>query len=402
MVVTHAHLDHIGWIPRLVQKGFRGPIYATPATIALTRVSLLDSAHIQEEDAKHANKHGTRHNPALPLYTMDDVPPCLRLMQSVHYEVDHSLPGGANFRFVPAGHILGSAMAKITLPNGELLLMSGDLGRYNTPIIRDPAVVTHADYLVIESTYGNRVHSHEDVIGKLETILNEAYENKSVVLVPSFSIGRTQELLYYVKKIQEAGKMPKMRVYVDSPMAISVTEMYRTCKEEMDDDMLISLKEGNSELEPDGVFYTRDSQDSRALNTQGGPMMIIAGSGMANGGRIVHHLLHHLSDPSTIVLFTGYQAEGTMGRRLLDGSPTVRILGQELNVRARIDRLNALSAHADQVEILKWLDGFEAPPKRTFIVHGEPDAQAALQDKIRTEKGWDTVIPKQAQEFQLP
>ena len=253
MVVTHAHLDHIGWIPRLVQKGFRGPIYATPATIELARISLLDSAHIQEEDAKHANKHGTRHNPALPLYTVDDVLPAMRLMQPVHYEIDHSLPGGANFRFVPAGHILGSGMAKITLPNGELLLMSGDLGRYNTPIIRDPAVVTHADYLYIESTYGNRVHSHEDVIGKLEMILNEANESKSVVLVPSFSIGRTQELLYYLKKIQEAGKMPKMRVYVDSPMAISVTEMYRTCKEEMDDDMLISLKEGNSELEPDGV-----------------------------------------------------------------------------------------------------------------------------------------------------
>lgn len=400
VIVTHAHLDHIGLLPRLVAQGYSGPIYATHATIGLARISLPDSARLQEEDARRANKHGSKHRPALPLYTEQDVYPCLRLMRSLKYEVAHELPGGASFRFLPAGHILGSAFAEISLPDGQRLLMSGDLGRFNSPIIRDPTIVKQADYLVVESTYGDRLHSTEGALGKLEAILADAWRDGSVLLVPSFAIGRTQELLYFIRKLEDEKRMPRIPVYIDSPMAVSVTELYRLAKEEQDEDMLISVDEGRSQLEPEGVRYTHDVQESKALNAQGGPVMIIAGSGMANGGRIVHHLLHHLPEPNTIVLFTGYQAQGTLGRQLLEKAPEVRIMGQEILVRARIERLNSLSAHADQGEILSWLDGFDSPPKQTFIVHGEPPAQAALQAKIR-ERGWNVAIPHQAQVFPL-
>lgn len=400
VVITHAHLDHIGWLPRLVAEGYEGPIYATSATIALSRISLPDSARLQEEDARQANKHGSRHAPALPLYTEQDVYPCLKLFRPVGYDKRQELPGGASFKFVPAGHILGSAMAEIALPSGDLLLMSGDLGRFGTPIIRDPETVDFADYLVIESTYGDRLHSHEDPMVKLEEIMKDAWRDGSVVLVPSFAIGRTQELLFYLRKLQDENRMPRIPVFVDSPMAVSVTELYRTCKEEMDEDMLLSLQHGHSELEPEGVTYIRDATESKALNSRSGPMMIIAGSGMANGGRILHHLIHHLPDPRTIVLFTGYQAEGTLGRRLLEGQKAVRIMKSELQVAARIERVSALSAHADQGEILHWLGGFHTPPKTTFIVHGEPPAQEALQAKIE-ELGWKAEIPHQAQVFPL-
>jgi metallo-beta-lactamase family protein len=400
VIITHAHLDHIGLVPRLAAQGYSGPIYATRASIGLARISLPDSARLQEEDARQVNKHGSRHEPALPLYTEEQAFACLKLFQPLHYEQVHALPGGASLRLLPAGHILGSAMAEIILPDGQTLLMSGDLGRFNTPIIRDPAIVKSADYLVIESTYGDRLHSHEDVMDKLAAILASAWKNGSVLLVPSFAIGRTQELLYYIRKLEDEKRMPRIPVYIDSPMAISATQLYRTAKEEMDQDMLVSVEEGHSELEPEGVRFTRDTQESKSLNSQGGPLMVIAGSGMATGGRILHHLLHRLSDPNTVVIFTGYQGEGTLGRRLEDGEPTVRIMKQEVTVRARIERLNALSAHADQAEILHWLDGFESPPKQTFVVHGEPPAQEALLGKI-CGRGWSAVIPRQGQVFTL-
>jgi len=400
MILTHAHLDHVGLIPRLVAKGFSGPIYATPATIGLSRVSLPDSARLQEEDARQANKHGSRHNPALPLYTEEQVYASLRHMKATPYHQWTPLGGGAGFEFLCAGHILGSAMAKVTFEDGTRILMSGDLGRYNTPIIRDPETVDRAEYLVIESTYGDRLHSHEPVLDKLAGILNDAWRDGSVVLVPSFAIGRTQELMYYLRRLQDVNQIPRIPVYIDSPMAVSVTQLYRDAKEEFDQDMKVSVEEGHSELEPEGVTFVRDAHDSKELNSRGGPMMIIAGSGMANGGRILHHLMHHLGERSTIVLFTGYQAEGTLGRRLLDGEREVRIMKAEIPVRARIERLNALSAHADQGEILSWLDGFTAPPKRTFIVHGEPPAQEALREKIAA-RGWDAVIPKHGDQFDL-
>lgn len=401
VVITHAHTDHIGWLPRLVAQGFRGPIYATPATLGLCRISLPDSARLQEEEARRANKHGSRHQPALPLYTEEDAYACLRNFRAVSYAKPQSLPGGATLVYHPAGHILGSAFAEIFFENGERILMGGDLGRYDMPIIRDPAVIENAEYLVVESTYGDRIHPEQDPMLVIEQVAHAAMENGGAIIVPSFAIGRTQELMYFIRRLQDEGRMPRIPIFIDSPMAVSATKLYADSKEEHDEDMQISLEEGRSELEPDGVTFVRDREQSKALNAQRGPLMIIAGSGMANGGRIVHHLLRRLSDPSTIVLFTGYQANGTLGRRIVNGEPVVRILGQEVHVRARIEQLSSLSAHADQTEILRWLSGFKNPPRKTFIVHGEPPAQKALRERIIETLGWDVVIPHMGETFPL-
>lgn len=401
VVITHAHMDHIGWLPRLVKQGYQGPIYATPATIGLSKISLPDSGRIQEEDAHRANKHGSQHSPALPLYDEREAYECLKLFKPVSYNVMHELPGGATWRFMPAGHILGSAMAEIYFENGERILMSGDLGRYNTPIINDPTTVENAEYLVVESTYGDKIHPVEDPLIKLESILNDAFENGSAVLIPSFAIGRTQELLYYFRQLQNQGRMPRIPIFIDSPMAVSTTKIYADCREEHDADMRLSVEEGRSELEPAGVQFIRDRDQSKALNNHPGPIIVIAGSGMANGGRILHHMMHRIANPSTIVCFTGYQAEGTLGRRLIEGAETVKIFHEEVRVRARIEKLNALSAHADQGEIMRWLHGFKNPPRRTFIVHGEPGPQAVLKAKIEAELGWNVTIPHHGDQFSL-
>ncbi len=401
VVITHAHLDHVGWLPRLVAQGYKGPIYATKATIELSKISLPDSGRLQEEEARFSNKHGSSHQPALPLYDEKAAYACLKQFVPVGYNHWHDLPGKTQFRYLPAGHILGSAFADITFEDGTNLLMSGDLGRYNTPIIKDPTIVETADYLVIESTYGDRLHSHESPLDKIEQIVRDTMQSGGALIIPSFAIGRTQELLYYFRILQDQGRMPRIPIYIDSPMATSVTGVYASATEELDEEMVKSLNEGRSELEPSGIIFVRDREISKSLNSQRGPLVIISGSGMANGGRVIHHLEHRLSNPTTTVLFTGYQAEGTLGRRLIDGSPLVRIHGHEVEVKARIEKVNALSAHADQGEMLRWLQGFKKAPKRTFIVHGEPPAQAALQEVIRKNLGWDTVIPSYGMNFDL-
>lgn len=400
VVITHAHLDHIGLLPKLVKEGLQAPIYATSPTISLARISLTDSGRLQEEEARFHVKHGIRHD-AKPLYDEDDAFQTMRKFKAVPFNQRHELPGGGSWVYKHAGHILGSAYAEIALPNGEMLLMSGDLGRFDTPVIKDPEIVDYCDYLVIESTYGDRLHSKEDPLVKLEEALHWAWNNGGTIVIPSFAIGRTQEMLYYFKKLQESGRMPRIPIYIDSPMATSVTKVYADAKDDHDDEMKISLSENNSELEPSGLTYIRDREQSQALNKQHGPQVIIAGSGMANGGRIRHHLMHRLGSEQTMVLFTGYQAEGTLGRELIDGKPVVEIFGQDVAVRARVDKINALSAHADQGEILHWLSFFKSPPKKTFIVHGEPKAQEALAAKIRELYSWEIEIPEQGQVFEL-
>lgn len=402
VIVTHAHMDHIGWLPRLVSQGYAGPIYATPATIALSRISLLDSGRLQEEDAAYANRKSySRHKPALPLYTEQQAGEALQLFQPVRYDIWRDLPGGASWRFLPAGHILGSAFAENRLPGGGTILMSGDLGRFDMPIIKDPVIVEQADFLVVESTYGDRLHPKEDTAARLEQVIKSALQSGSAIVVPSFAIGRTQELLYFIHKLQDENRLPAFPIFVDSPMATSTTTVFSEQSEEYDAEMLEELRQGDRPLQPESLVFTRDVQASKALNDRRGPMMIIAGSGMANGGRILHHLKQRLPDSNTIVLFTGYQAVGTLGRQLIEGAPEVKIHGQVIPVRASVEKMNALSAHADQGEILKWLGGFKKPPKRTFIVHGEPPPQAALKARIVEELGWDVVIPKWEESFPL-
>ncbi|RYG69314.1 MBL fold metallo-hydrolase, partial [bacterium] len=376
VVITHAHTDHIGLLPRLVNEGYTGPIYATPATIGLAKISLPDGGRLQEEAAARDARHGKEGRP--PISTEAMAYAALNHFEPVHYHAPFDLPGGATLTFRPAGHILGSAFAQIDLAEGRRLLMSGDLGRVGTPIIRDPERVEGADYLVVESTYGDKIHPKEDVLPKLAGIIKDAFATGAAIIVPSFSIGRTQELLYYFRKLEDAGELPRIPIYLDSPMAVGVTQLYAQAKEDQDDDMLLSVEAGRSQLEPSNVQLVRDRDASKALNNAPGPLVIIAGSGMANGGRVIHHLRRRIGDPKTIVLFTGYQAEGTLGRRLLEGADEVSILGEKIPVAARIERLNALSAHADQREILDWMHGFGDAPRRTFIVHGEPGPQEAL------------------------
>lgn len=402
VLLTHAHTDHIGYLPRFVKNGYRGPVYATQGTVGLCRVSLPDSGRLQEEEARYHNRHQTsRHQPAEPLYTEGDSYEALKLMKVLHYHQWQELPGGAQFRMVPAGHILGSAFIEFYFANGERILMGGDLGRYDTPIIKDPTSMEFAEYLVIESTYGNRLHSESDAKETIYKIVSEAERNGQVILIPSFAIGRTQEILWYFHLLEKEGRWPNLRVYVDSPMANKATLLYTDTSEDHDHDMKVDMREGASPFRDDMVHLVRDRNMSKELNHASGPFIVIAGSGMCNGGRILHHLKARISDPSTLVLFTGYQAEGTLGRRILDGQEEVRILGAEIPVRAQVERLDMLSAHADYGEMLRWLGGFKQSPKKTFIVHGEPDAALAMQTHITESLGWPTVIPAQGDKFEL-
>ena len=401
VVLTHAHIDHIGLLPKLIKEGYSGPIYCTRATKGLCDISLPDSGRLQEEDAYHANKHGSRHSPALPLYTEQDAYTTLKQLKPLTYSDMHPLPGGAQFRYLPAGHILGSAFAEIYFENGERIMMSGDIGRYDSPVIKDPTSVDFAEYLVIESTYGDRLHEVEDPRAHLLKAFQRTADTGGVLLIPSFAIGRTQDLLYHVKQLEIQGVLPKIPIYVDSPMATSTSALYDRSNEEWDSETVQMIQEGYDPIEPEGLRYVRDKNQSKALNVSSGPFVVIAGSGMANGGRIIHHLLHRLDKPNTTVMFVGYQAHETLGRRLLEGAPTVRIFGNEITVRAQIDRVTGLSAHADQGELLRWMRGFKTAPKKTFIVHGEAEVQDTFREVIQRELGWNCEIPEQGQEFSL-
>lgn len=402
VVLTHAHLDHCGWLPRLVAEGYAGPVYCTRGTAAVARISLPDSGRLQEEEARYYNrKNLSRHGTALPLYTERQAFEALKHLKSFRYYEFVDLPGGATFRFLPAGHILGSAFVELYLESGERILFSGDLGRRDRPILIDPATVDWAEYLVLESTYGDRNHSSEDPEAVLERLLSDALDNGRCVLIPSFAIGRTQEVLYHIRKLQADGRIGRIPVYVDSPMATSATLLYLESPDDQDEEMRLQLSERENPLRPDHLEFVRDVNQSKAINAMQGPMVVISGSGMCNGGRITHHLLNRLPDPSTIVLFTGYQAEGTLGREILEGAPEVTIHKRPVPVRAQIEQLSSLSAHADQTEILEWLSHFKEPPKTTFLVHGEPKPQEVLQGRIEAELGWRVHIPKHGEAVTL-
>lgn len=403
IIITHAHIDHIGYLPRLVREGFSGPIYSTPATLAIAQLALPDSAHLQEEEARDHNRHNSSiHKPAMPLYTVEDAYEALKLFQRKPYHEWIEVAPGFQFRYLNAGHILGSAYVQLALPTGETILYSGDLGRFHTPMIKDPEYVEYADYLFIESTYGDRLHPPiQDVHPLLEAVIKRTFARGGVVLVPAFAVGRSQEILYFIHELIESGRLQPFPVYLDSPMAVNATRIYADFTEEHDLEMGEHMDEHNP-LRGDNVHYISDREDSKRLNKVRGSAMIISASGMCNGGRIIHHLANRLSDPANTVLFVGFQAEGTLGRRLIDGEEQVRIFGQEIDVRCEIARIDALSAHADYKEILDWLGHFKKAPNMTFIVHGEPPAAAALKEKIKLEYGWPTRVPYFGDEYTLP
>jgi metallo-beta-lactamase family protein len=402
VVLSHAHLDHSGYLPLLVRRGFRGPIYCTPGTADLLPVLLLDSAHLQEEEAERANRYGySKHHPARPLYTAADVEAALAQVVTRRY--------GERFRVTPAlaalfrraGHILGSATVEVEIDAPPLrLVFSGDLGRWDRPILRDPEPVPAADVLLVESTYGDRSHE-PDAPARLAAVVRDAAARGGPLIVPAFAVGRTQELVWTLRQLEEADAIPRLPVFVDSPMAINVSEIYCRHPEDHDLDMRRLMDARRSPLASSNYTLVRTAEASKALNERHGPMIIIAGSGMATGGRVLHHLARRLPDERTTVLLPGFQAAGTRGRSLQDGAREVRMYGQNVPVRARIVTLDGFSAHADRNEILRWARGFTHPPARVYVVHGEPPAAQALAASLHTALGWNAMVAADGQRIRL-
>lgn len=394
VVLSHAHLDHSGYLPILVAKGFRGHIQCTPATASLLPIILRDAAHIQEEDARRANQyHYTKHQPALPLFSSTQVEEALPLLQPHPYGERFEAADGFQVRFGRAGHILGSATVDLTIETSPRirLVFSGDLGRWGRPILRDPELVTDADVLLVESTYGGRLHA-SDPAERLATIIRETARRGGAVIIPSFAVGRAQELIWTIRALEDAGHLPLVPVFIDSPMAIEVTDLYCHHPEEHDIDMKLLTDQQRCPLCCRQYHLVHTAEESKALASHRGPMIIIAGSGMATGGRVLHHLKRCLPDHRHTVLLPGFQAAGTRGRALQNGARTIRIHGQDVPVRARVETIDGLSAHADQSELLRWMRGFTRPPAQTFVVHGEPEGAEALAAAVRSELGWTVAV----------
>ena len=391
VVLSHAHIDHSGYLPLLVRHGYRGPVYCTPATRDLLEVMLLDAAHIQEEDAERANRHHySKHSPAKPLYETADAEAALRLLEMRSYGTPFPVgASAATALFRRAGHILGSATVELAVADRRVVF-SGDLGRWQRPILRDPELVPEADVLLVESTYGDRRHApHPEET--LAALLNEVADQRRVLVVPAFAVGRTQELIWWIRRLEEERRAPVMPVFVDSPMAIEVTDVYARHPEEHDAAMAAASRNGLA-LRTAQFRLVHRPEESRALNPRGGPMVIISASGMATGGRVLHHLAQRLPDERTTVLLPGFQAAGTRGRSLQDGARELRIHGRSVPVHAKVVTLDGLSAHADQDELLRWLHGFRRPPRVVWVVHGEPQPADTLAARIRADLGWDARV----------
>jgi metallo-beta-lactamase family protein len=404
VILSHGHLDHAGYLPVLVKNGFRGPIHCTRGTRDLLEILLLDSARLQEEDAKRANKYGySKHRPALPLYTSEDVRQTLSLVSAHGYGERFELGEGTSVLLRRAGHILGSATVEMNLGGKQAsrLVFSGDLGRWDRPIIRDPEFVPEADVLLVESTYGDREHlggSEEALV----RIITETARRGGAVIVPSFAIGRTQELIWTLRKLQDAGRLPLISVFIDTPMGIDVTRIYCEHPEDHDVDMQLLMDEDRCPLHCKDYHLLRTAQESKSLHDKTGPMLIIAGSGMATGGRVLHHLKRRLPDHRNTVLLVGYQAAGTRGRSLQEGARFLRIHGEDIPVRARVETVDGLSAHADQPELLRWMRGFTRPPRQTYVVHGEPGSAQALASAIQERLGWKAEVARDGATVELP
>ena len=403
VVLTHAHLDHCGWIPRLVKEGFRGPIYATQATIDLCSVVLPDSGHLQEEDAAFYNKKKvSKHVPALPLYTLEEAQDCLQYFKPVAVEKSMQLSAELGLRFVRAAHILGSTMAEITLQtNGQSrrLLFTGDVGRVRDSQIA-PGKVVHSgpqegeasDVLVMESTYGNRQHPDTDPRPELAKLIRETVQGGGSVVVPAFAVERTQKFVFILKELMESGQIPRVPVFCDSPMAIKAMDIFLKHSEEYTAEAADLIKKYGSPLKWPGLTFAQTAEESKKINDSKYPSIIISSSGMATGGRILHHLAQRLPDPKNLVIFIGFQAPGTRGFTIKSGAPEVKIFGDFVPIRAQVAALEQFSDHADPPEMLEWLRTFKDKPGATYLVHGEPAAAAQLRDTIRKELGWNVQV----------
>ncbi|MBD3258524.1 MBL fold metallo-hydrolase [candidate division GN15 bacterium] len=396
VVLTHAHIDHIGYLPRVVKQGYDGVVYGTSPTVDLAQVSLLDSAHLQEEDARYRNKKRlTSHPVALPLYTTDDAEVAIRQLQAVPYETWIEVADGIRFRLHVVGHVLGAAGVEVEADDGErkvTVFFSGDVGRYGNPLTIDPGVPPECDYLVCESTYGGRLHPPEDPRSVFSELINNAVERKAVLLIPAFAISRTQQITFLVAELIRHGLVPEIDLHLDSPMAISATEVF--CKYHAFHRVDIQQIGGpGCVLEGKRVTLHRKRKSSKTLNKLKGPAIIMSSSGMLTGGRILHHLMNRLDDEQTTVVLAGYMAEGTLGRRLADGADRVRIHKYWFNVKAKIVQIHGLSGHADFYEILHWLEPIERAPKKVFVTHGEASQTEAMAQHLKEKRGWNCHIP---------
>ncbi|MBZ5718885.1 MAG: MBL fold metallo-hydrolase [Acidobacteriia bacterium] len=412
LVLTHAHLDHCGWIPRLVKEGFRGPIYATPSTIDLCGILLPDSGHLQEEDAEFYNKtRKSKHDPALPLYTFEEAQECLQYFHPVQFGETRQLCPEMSFRFVQAAHILGSSMVELSLKvdgQSRRLLFTGDIGRVRDRDIA-PGKVVHsgptegetADFLVMESTYGNRQHPTDDPRPQLATLIRQTVERGGTVIVPAFAVERTQKFLFMLKELMESGQIPRIPVYADSPMAIQAVQIFLKHSEEFSPEARQLISKYGSPLEWPGFTFASTPEESKKINQSHYPAIIVSSSGMVTGGRIQHHLAQRLPDPKNTVIFIGFQAQGTRGATIKSGAPEVKIYGEIVPIRAQIAALEQFSDHADTPELLQWLHTFPRKPGATYLVHGDPAASAQLHDTMTKQLGWNVQVAQWMQKVQI-
>jgi metallo-beta-lactamase family protein len=410
LLLTHAHVDHCGLIPKLVHEGFAGTVLATAATRDLAEIVLHDAAHIQAEDVvfkqkRHKREGRTGPYPLVPLYTPDDVESAMGLFQPVAYEEPRALNGQVSVTYRDGGHILGSAMLELSVRlDGQrrTVVFSGDIGEWNKPIIRDPTVFDQADYVVMESTYGDRDHEGVQAVeDQLCEVINETVHRGGNIVIPTFAIERAQELMYYLGRLVRQDRIPHLMVFLDSPMAVDATKVFRRHRECMDEDAVGLLRAGKPLLRFPGMKLIRETNDSKAINRIKGSCIIMAGSGMCTAGRIKHHLVNNIGRRESTILFAGYQAVGTLGRQIVEGNTRVRILGAEHPVKARVAQIHGLSGHAGRSSLLRWAGGLQSPPRILLVTHGEEDAANQLAESIRAKHGWRVEVPRYLDEFEL-
>ena len=409
VIITHAHIDHTGFLPRVVKMGFGGPVFTSRATGDLLKILLPDSARLQEEEADYRNRHDlTSHSPALPLYDETDARAALELLNPVPNDGSTvEICEGIKASFMVAGHIMGASLVLVELENARpdgsnvRFLFSGDLGHYDQPIVKDPATPPNCDYLMCESTYGDRLHGDVDSATQMAQIINEAVERRGPILIPAFAVGRTQEVLYMIRELEEQGRIPILPVIVDSPMASQATQVYNRWNEEHDEEYASILASRKHPLRTASMMTTSSRDESKRLNNMRGARIIISASGMMTGGRVLHHAMRILPDENATVVFVGYQAAGTTGRRILDGEREVKIMKHWIPVNCMIEKVEGFSAHADWQAVLRWLSGLQAAPKTVFTTHGEPEAADAMAEHIRERFGWNVIVPEYGQTVEL-